>query len=54
MIISDNTRRFAGGKALAKRYADIAAPRRKDTRTGDEIAVSVIKKLQKAGITITN
>lgn len=55
MIIAENTQWLAGhGRRMAKRYAEIAAPRRKDNRTGDEIAISVIKKLQKAGITITN
>lgn len=46
MIISENTQRFAGGKAMAKPYAEIAyaAPRREDKRTGDEIAADVIRR----------
>lgn len=51
MIISENTQRFAGGKAIVKQYAEIAyaAPRHDDKRTGDEIAADVIRR---AGLTL--
>lgn len=42
--IAGNTQKYAGGTALKKRYADIIAPKKKDNRTGAQIAADVIKR----------
>ena len=47
MAIANNTAKMFGGSTINMRYYDIIKPQ--DTRTGEEIAVSVI---QKAGLTL--
>lgn len=42
--ISENTAKYAGGKYIQARYADMIKPKPKDIRSGNEIAADVIKK----------
>lgn len=45
-IAAANTQQFAGGQAMAERWAEGLKPR--DTRSGDEIAADIIRR---AGLT---
>lgn len=42
--VAENTAKYAGGGYPTKRYADVINPVPVDRRTGEEIAVDVIKK----------
>lgn len=42
--IAENTAKYAGGNYPTARYADRVKPRKVDNRSGEEIAVDVIKK----------
>lgn len=42
--IAENTAKYSGGNYPTDRYADRVKPRKVDSRTGEEIAVDVIKK----------
>lgn len=47
MVLTENTQRMFGGKAMSRRWADAFRPA--DTRTGEEIAADVIRN---AGLTM--
>ena len=42
MLLTENTARFAGGRYQPQRWIDAARPR--DARTGDEIALDLIRR----------
>lgn len=44
-VIAENTAKINGGKTLKKRYYDLLHPQPVDNRSGEEIALDVIKKL---------
>lgn len=43
-IMGENTAKYAGGSYIRERWVDIVSPKKKDTRTGEEIVSDVIKK----------
>lgn len=43
-VITENTAKYAGGGYIRERWVDIVSPKKKDTRTGEEIVADVIKK----------
>lgn len=48
-IITENTAKQVGGNYMTAKYEDLIKPKKKDNRTGDEIAADVIKN---AGIKV--
>lgn len=48
-IISENTAKMGGGSYITAKFYDIINPKPVDTRTGEEIAVDIIKR---AGIEV--
>ena len=50
-IMGENTAKYAGGSYSQERWVDIVSPKKKDTRTGEEIVADVIKK---AGLKVVN
>ena len=45
MYISHNTASKQGDMMVTKRFIDIMTPQKEDDRTGDEVALEVIRKL---------
>ena len=48
-IISENTAKMGGGSYITAKFVDIINPKPVDNRTGEEIAVDIIKR---AGIEV--
>ena len=48
-IITENTAKHVGGNYISAEYEDLINPKKKDNRTGDEIAADVIRN---AGIKV--
>ncbi|MBQ4505292.1 MAG: hypothetical protein II983_06415 [Firmicutes bacterium] len=43
-LIAENTAKMSSGSYMTKRYSDLFKKEKIDTRSGDEIAVDIIKK----------
>lgn len=43
-MINDNLTKISGGQYMKTRYAELVEPQLKDERTGDEIAIDIIKR----------
>lgn len=44
--INENLAKIAGGPYMSARYADVVHPKPTDTRSGNEIAADIIKKMR--------
>lgn len=42
--ISENTMKFGGGRSMQKRYIEMIEPPQKEHRSGDEVAIDIIKR----------
>lgn len=45
-VIGENTAKYAGGNYLKARWADMALPRKKETRTAGEIIEHMKKRIK--------
>ena len=43
-VITENTAKYSGGNYIKNRWIETIAPKKRDARTGAEIATDVIKK----------
>lgn len=45
-IITENTAKISSGKMISQSYYELCHPQPQDTRTGEEIAADIIRKVQ--------